>query len=81
MQNEMKEPTQEQEALSLVINLLKYATAENLRENLNKTFYAFLETDIADCVSVRKDVSGMHIEIVSFLTKLSKLNKINKHNN
>jgi len=72
-----EEQTQDPQALHLLKELLKYKSAQDFRSDLNELFYAYLQTECADCKSDRKAMAEVHLELIDFLTKLSKLKSIN----
>jgi len=73
----MQTENENQTTLELVKELLKYKSAQDFRSDLNELFYAYLQTECADCKADRKSMAEVHLELIDFLTKLSKLKTIN----
>lgn len=72
--------SQEQQALTLLKEMLKSIDAKDIREDLNKIFYGYISSDLSDDQRERNFKCGTYLSLVEFFTKIANLDKVNYWN-
>lgn len=69
---------QEQQAITLLKELLNHADARSLRDDLNQIFYGYISSEESDNQRDRNIKGGTYMSLVNFFTKISNLDTINR---